>query len=158
MKVSNAICKCFGTGNSISLLTLYNTITKQSHRSTCVIPDTVGICTLTTNRTRRFHELWDTKMLLDVLKIPCFLCSILNSEILVFSKAAVISWNVNSTLLRACALHCVCDVIIACISPGTFPALATAITFLLLQLRNAVGSTFISYSCRVWRFVELRNI
>jgi len=72
----------FGTCNSISILMLYTIITKQSHRSTCVLPDTVGICSLTTNWTRRFHELWDIKMLLDVLKVPCSWYSILNSEIL----------------------------------------------------------------------------
>jgi len=47
---------------------LHTIITKQSHRSTHVLPDTVGICSFTTNRTRRFHELWDIKMHLDVLK------------------------------------------------------------------------------------------
>jgi len=53
---------------------LYTIIAKQSHRSTCVLPDTVGICSLTMNRTWRFHELRDIKMLLNVLKIPwsCF--------------------------------------------------------------------------------------
>jgi len=61
---------------------LYTIIMKQSHRSTCMLPDTVGISSLTTNQTWRFHELWDIKMLLDVLKIPCSWYSIFNSEIL----------------------------------------------------------------------------
>jgi len=34
---------------------------KQSHSSTCVLPDTVGICSLTTNQTRRLQKLWDKK-------------------------------------------------------------------------------------------------
>jgi len=36
---------------------LYTIITKQLRCSTGVLPDTVGICSLTTNRTRKFHEL-----------------------------------------------------------------------------------------------------
>jgi len=56
---------------------MYTIITEQSHRSTCVLFDTVSICSLTTNLTQRFNELWDIKMLLDVLKFPCSWCSIL---------------------------------------------------------------------------------
>ena len=78
---------------------------EQSHRSTCVLPDTVGICSLTTNRTRRFHERWDVKMLPDVIKIPCSWCIILNSEIL---------WRLTNqqssveTYIRSCCgpVHC----------------------------------------------------
>jgi len=61
---------------------LHTIIAKQLHRSTSVLPDTVGICTLSRNRPRRFHELWDIKMFLDILKVPCSLHSIFNSDIL----------------------------------------------------------------------------
>jgi len=53
----------------------------------------------------------------------------------------------------------VCDVMITCISRGTFAALAAVIFLLALDYTyTAVGNTFISRSCRVWRFVELRNV
>jgi len=50
--------------------------------------------------------------------------------------------------------HCVCDVIIACNSRGTFPAFPAIIYLLDLAVQcTAVGNTFISHSCRIWRFV-----
>jgi len=50
------------------------------------------------------------------------------------------------------------DVIITRVSRGTFPALAAIFLLALNYAYTAVGNTFISHSCRVWRFVELLNI
>jgi len=45
------------------------------------------------------------------------------------------------------------DVIITRVSRGTFPALAAIFLLALNYAYTAVGNTFISHSCRVWRFV-----
>jgi len=108
------------------------------HKFTALLNFCPHVCYLTPlviawHQTWRFLELWDTKMLLDFLKIPCSWYSILNSEIL---QCLANTWNVNQLKRKfqvvsgpyvACCLkraHCVCDVIIACINRGRFPALA----------------------------------
>ena len=85
-------------------------------------------------RKRIFPELLDTKVLLEVLKIPWYwhlkFCS-------VFSKpATAIKWNVNRRLLHALcitsSLTCIPCAwrIIVCISCGRFPALAAMVLLL----------------------------
>ena len=92
------------------LLMLYTIITKQSRRSTSVLPDTVGIYSLTTNRKQRFRELW-YKNASKCSKKPLLLIQYFKFwNPLLFSKATVISWNVSSKLLRARALHVILNV------------------------------------------------
>jgi len=54
--------------------------------------------------------------------------------------------------------HCKCNVIIARISHGMFPAHDAIFLLALDYTYTAVGNTFVSHSCTVRKFVELRNI
>ena len=86
---------------------------------------------------------------------------------LVFSKAMVISWSVNSFEVVAgpciaCYLqraHCVCDTIIGRISRGTFPALAAIFFCLLWTTRCSWKYVCISQLpfVKICRTAEYRN-
>jgi len=103
---------------------------KQSHRSTCVLPDTIGILvSIAWQQTTVIS--WNIN--LKLLRGPCIACY----------------------LKRA---HCVCDVIIAHISHGRLAVLAAIFLLALNYAYTAVGKTFIAHSYRLWRFVELQNI
>jgi len=61
-----------------------------------MLPDTVGICSLTTNQTRRFHELWDIKMLLDQGRIQGICLAVMTPPTKkIFFECNLLDWPIR---------------------------------------------------------------